>query len=144
MSGELYPSSGEFSFVSHGLAHATTLTRMVASSGSRSWAVSVSTGSAKVMSPGMASESPKAVCSVFAVRGRGIQIKTMDCLTGAQSSESHEMRRRRHTLSNDALKSTQRIHVLRWHLRSLDWAEKGSKEMEVIRRPTEQRPSLQT
>ncbi len=75
MSSELSPSSGEFSFISGGLVRAMALARMAASSASRSSVVSVSAGGAKVMSSGMGSEPPEAVCSVFAARGEGFKLK---------------------------------------------------------------------
>lgn len=73
MSSELSRSAGEFSFVSGGLVRAMTPARMAASSVSRSSVVSVSAGSAKVMSSGMGSEPPEAVCSVFASDGHNFQ-----------------------------------------------------------------------
>ena len=73
MSSEQSPSSGEFLFVSGGLERAMALARMVDSSVSRSWVVSVSTGGAKVRSSDMGSERPEAVCSVFASEGHDFQ-----------------------------------------------------------------------
>ena len=83
MSSELSPSSGEFSFVSRGLVRVMALARMAASSASRSSVVSVSAGGAKAMSSCMGSELREAVCSVFAGRGGGIQVKTKGCRRGA-------------------------------------------------------------
>ena len=76
MSSELSRSSGDFSCVSGGLVRAMAPARMAASSVSRSLVLSVSAGSAKVMSSGMGSEPPEAVCSVFAASGKRIQVKT--------------------------------------------------------------------
>jgi hypothetical protein len=52
---------------------------MAASSVSRSLVLSVSAGGAKMMSSGMGSEPPEAVCSVFAVCTKDFQAKTISC-----------------------------------------------------------------
>ena len=77
MSSELSPSSGEFSFVAGGLVCAIAPARLAASSASRSSVVSVSAGGEKVMSSGMGSEPPEAVCSEFAGCNTRIQAKTV-------------------------------------------------------------------
>lgn len=79
MSSELSPSNGEFSFVSRGLVRAMAAARMVISSASLSSVLSVSADGAKVMSLGMGSEPPEAVCSVFAAGGVRNQAGTGSC-----------------------------------------------------------------
>jgi len=94
MSSELSPSSGEFPFFSGGLVRAMALARMAASSVSRSSVVSVSAGGAKVLSSGMGSEPPEAVCSVFAGREGAFQGKTAGCRSGAKKGEGRRARPR--------------------------------------------------
>lgn len=105
MSSELSPLGGEFSCVSCGLVRAMALARMAASSASRSSVASVSAGGAKAISSCMGSEPPEAVCSVFAVRGGGIQVKTIGCRNQAKTKEAERTR----CVDDTSIKITTRI-----------------------------------
>ena len=122
MSSELSPSSGEFAFVSGGLVRAMTPARMAASSGSRSSVVSVSAGGAKVMSSGMGSEPPEAVCSVFAGLSRLNQAKTICCRSPAKPMV-RDSRFTWRTLARGAVQSQHRLAGLTQNLENGLWGQ---------------------